>query len=436
MIFCFGILLFPSCNRSLGELKIQLPNSFRNVMIGEQTTFSFGPCEPSIFVSPKDPRQVVAGAILDNVYHSHDGGRSWESGILESPYGVFGDPAITADKEGAFYYLHLSDPSGMGWADEHLLDRIVIQRSDDYGRTWNEGSYTGHRHPKDQDKHWIAIDPATNQLIVTWTEFDKYGSTDPNDKSRILFSKSVDKGTTWSEPVAINQYDGNCLDDDDTTEGAVPAVGPNGELYVSWAYHEKIYFDRSLDGGKSWLDKDIMIAGQPGGWTFDVPGINRTNGMPVTAVDLSEGPYRGAIYVNWSDQRNGINDTDIWLSRSTDGGNKWSEPVRVNNDPPGKHNFFNWMSVDPVTGIIYSVFYDRRNYEDEQTDVYLAYSTDGGKSFINFKISENPFTPMKRVFIGDYNNISAYGGVVRPIWTRMVNGRLSVWTALIDIPTF
>ena len=49
-----------------------------------------------------------------------------------------------------------------------------------------------------------------------------------NSLGEILFSKSSDHGATWSEPVSINQYKGNCLDDDYTVEGAVPAVGPNG----------------------------------------------------------------------------------------------------------------------------------------------------------------------------------------------------------------
>jgi prepilin-type processing-associated H-X9-DG protein len=37
------------------------------------------------------------------------------------------------------------------------------------------------------------------------------------------------------------------------------------------------------------------------------------------------------------------------------------------------------------------------------------------------------------VFFGDYNNITAVDGHVRPIWTREVDGVLSVWTALLDL---
>ncbi len=408
--------------------------NFANVMIDSAGSSSFtGPCEPSIAVSSKNPLQMVAGAVLDRIYRSSNGGKTWSKSTLKSPYGVFGDPTIIADPKGNFYFAHLSDPTGGQWRDPEILDRIVIQKSSDAGASWTGGGFAGMHHPKDQDKQWLAVDPKSNRLYATWTEFDLYESKKASDKSRILFSSSADDGATWSETLPISQLEGDCLDDDNTTEGAVPAIGPNGEVYVSWAYQEKIFFDRSLDGGKTWLDKDVLVANQPGGWTVDVPGIFRANGLPITATDLSNGPNRGAIYVNWADQRNGVNDTDIWLAKSTNGGKNWSAPIRVNNDGKGKQQFFTWLAVDSVTGYLYIVFYDRRAYEDNQTDVYLAVSKDGGATFINKKISASPFLPSRGVFFGDYNNISAYDGIVRPIWTRCTGGQLSIWTALIDV---
>ena len=96
-------------------------------------------------------------------------------------------------------------------------------------------------------------------------------------------------------------------------------------------------------------------------------------------------------------------------------------------------DFFPWMAIDQATGYLYVVFYDRRNYEDNQTDVYLAYSKDAGQTWINEKVSESPFTPSEIIFFGDYNNISVHNGMVRPIWTRYEKGKLSVWTSLISI---
>lgn len=276
------------------------------------------------------------------------------------------------------------------------------------------------------------MNPKNNHVYLTWTQFDDYGSKLPKDQSNILFSMSKNGGKSWSEAVQINQVPGNCIDDDGTVEGAVPTVGPNGEIYVAWSLNDRIYFDRSTNGGKTWLKEDVVAGRHVGGWDMEIPGIGRANGMTVTGCDVSNGPHKGTIYINYADQRNGENDTDIWLIKSTDGGQTWSQPKRVNDDPAGKHQFFTWMSVDPVTGYLYFVFYDRRDHEGNATDVYLATSTDGGETFTNTRISESPFTPQQGPFFGDYNNISAYNGRIRPIWTRQEGDLLSIWTALID----
>jgi hypothetical protein len=432
------LLVFMACastKKSGSAEKNQKNRQFENVLIAEgKRGGDLGPCEPTICINPVNPNNVTAGAILDAYYWSEDGGKTWNASRLKSKHGVFGDPVLIADAKGHFYYAHLSDPEGKQWAGEKLLDRIVIQKSTDGGKSWTSGSYCGENHPKDQDKHWLCADPQSGHIYCTWTEFDLYNSKDTaKDHSRILFSKSTDGGETWSKAIKINQFDGDCLDDDNTTEGAVPTVGPNGEVYVSWAWNNKIWFDYSLDGGKTWQDKDLVVADQPGGWTYNVLGISRCNGLPITDCDRSKGPNRGTVYVNWSDHRNGEDNTDIFVAKSKDGGKTWSKPVRVNDDKTQNEQFLTWMTVDQVTGYVYCVFYDRRNYTDKQTDVYLAVSRDGGATFENMKISKEPFDPSKYVFFGDYNHISAHNGMVRPIWTRLHNGVLSVWTALIQL---
>jgi hypothetical protein len=394
-----------------------------NIMVSNILT----PEEPSIMISSKNPRYVVAGANLQSVYFSMDTGRTWNRQSLSSPLGVYGDPAIICDTAGNFYFFHLSDPPGTAF-----LDQIVVQKSADQGQSWSAGTSIGLNNTKENDKQWAVVNPTNNRIYTTWTLFDKYGSTLPTDSSHILFSKSQDGGATWTAPVRIDQHGGDCLDGDNTVEGAVPAIGPNGEVYVAWAGPDGLVFDRSLDGGNTWLTTDRIVTSIPGGWDFSIPGIYRGNGLPITVCDLSNGPGRGTIYINWSDQRNGVTDTDVWLVKSTDGGNSWSAPIRVNNDAAGKQQFFTWMTIDQSTGYLYFVFYDRRNYTDSRTDVYMARSTDGGLSFQNFKISQAPFAPSANIFFGDYINVSAEKGIIRPIWTRLENGQLSLWTALVD----
>ena len=396
----------------------------QNIMITNQ----YDPNEPSIMIDPKNPAVMIAAANIDRYFLSSDTGRTWTGHSLISTYGVWGDPALAVDTNSDFYFFHLSNPPSPGsW-----IDRIVCQKTTDSGQTWNNGSYMGLNGTKAQDKQWAAVNRKNNHIYVTWTQFDQYGSNDPLDSSIILFSKSIDGGQNWSAAKRINKRAGDCQDSDSTVEGAVPTVGPNGEIYVAWAGPEGIVFDRSLDEGQTWLANDIHVDPMPTGWDYEITGIQRANGLPVTACDLSGGPNQGTIYINWSDQRNGSTDTDVWLSKSTDGGNTWAAPVRVNNDGPGHQQFFTWMTIDQTTGYLWFVFYDRRNTIGNATEVWMARSTDGGQTFDNFKISQSPFTPVEFIFFGDYTNIVAYNNIVRPIWTRMELGQLSVWTALVD----
>ncbi len=400
---------------------------FENVQIDYEQ--DWGLSEPSITMNPANPNELVAGANINHYYYSIDGGFNWTKGILHSPVnGVWGDPCLITDTAGMFYYIHLSNPPDGNW-----IDRIVCQKFDIDNNQWVADTYMGLNGTKAQDKAWAVVDSGTNTIYVTWTQFDEYGTADTTKFSNIHFSKSTDGGLTWTDALGINQYSGDCVDSDNTTEGAVPAVGPNGEIYVAWAVHDSILFDRSLDGGQTWLDDDIFVSSQPGGWDYDIPGINRCNGLPITCCDISNSPYQGTIYVNWSDQRNGTDNTDIWISKSTDGGDTWSEAKRVNDDDSNKQQFFTWMTLDGMNGDIYIVFYDRRNYDDKNTDVYMARSTNGGDTFENILISETPFFPSSSVFFGDYTNITAFDGQVRPIWARADETQMSIWTAIVDI---
>jgi hypothetical protein len=393
------------------------------------------PNEPSIAINPKNYNQMVvtANGPLYNYYYSEDGGFTWNRvGNYSFALGYWGDPCVIADTSGNFYFFHLERLRLSGVL--RMPDRIYCRKmsGDQIGIEWPGVSYTGLNKPKMQDKEWGVYDPKTGNLYVAWSEFDVYGSPDPNHFSNILFSRSTDGGETWNDPKRINEVSGDCLDGSNSVMGAMPAVGPNGDVYVSWPGPSGICINKSRDQGETWFMNEIVVADNPAGDHYFIPGVSRGGSCPVIACDLSDGPYRGTLYINWSGVLSGYDDTDIWLSKSINGGMTWSVPKRVNDDPPGSHQFFHWMTVDPTNGYLYFVFYDRRNYDDTRTDVYIAVSKDGGETFTNHKISETPFTPDPRTFMGDYSQIAAYGDVIRPVWARMDDKHVSVWTAIID----
>ncbi|HRG60066.1 MAG TPA: sialidase family protein [Bacteroidia bacterium] len=385
------------------------------------------PNEVSIAIDFQNPNYLVAGANLDNVYSSKDTGRTWVNTKLTSEYTVYGDPCIINDYKGNFYYFHLSDYKNGTW-----IDRIVAQKSYSKGQNWELDTYMGLNNKKAQDKEWAVVDQKNGNIYVTWTQFDKYESKLKEDKSLILFSKSLNEGKTWSEPAVLSKFAGDCLDDDNTVEGAVPCVGLNGEINVAWAGPKGLVFNQSKNQGEQWFVEEKVVCEIPGGWNYDIDSVFRCNGLPITACDLSNGPNRGTIYINWSDQRNGKNNTDVWMVKSQDNGISWSKPIKVNNDKGQTQQFMSWFTIDQSNGRLYCLFYDRRNHNDVQTDVYLAYSDNGGESFTNIKINEKPFLPSKSFFFGDYINILAHNDIVRPIWMSMNNNKTAVWTALID----
>jgi hypothetical protein len=404
---------------------------YKNIRVNNPTSIS--PEEVTIAINPTNSLNLAAGANIKYYYYSNDGGYTWIEGQLSSSLGVWGDPCVTYDVNGNLYFGHLSNPPSPGY----WIDRIVVQKSSNGGQSWNSGSGIWFVPPKNQDKEWLIVDMTQslyrNRLYAAWTEFDAYGTNATTDSTRILFSFSTDAGDTWYPAIRISDDGGNCVDSDSTVEGAVPAVGPNGEVYLSWSGPKGIMFDKSTDGGATW-GNDIFVATQPGGWDFNVEGIYRCNGMPVTTCDVSNSPYRGTIYIQWSDQRNGIGNTDIFIIKSTDQGATWGAVKRVNDDSTIREQFFSWMTIDQITGYLYVVFYDRRARSGNYTDVYVAKSTDGGETFSNFKVSETSFNPTSNIFFGDYINIAAYDRKIYPIWMRLDGSALSVWTTIIEEP--
>src|SRR5262249_47818511 len=69
----------------------------------------------------------------------------------------------------------------------------------------------------------------------------------------------------------------------------------------------------------------------------------------------------GDIYVVYDDQGNGSADkADILFTESSDGGNKWSKPIRVNDDATTNDQWQPALAVTPDGSHVGGFWYDRR----------------------------------------------------------------------------
>jgi len=384
------------------------------------------PTRIAIAIQSKMPSNAIITVSPDVVFRTEDGGLNWSNKQIESPLGSGMENAAISDLKGHLFFFHTADapPGGNG------LDHLVVQRSTDGGRTWSAGTAIGEKENKDERGVGVAVHPRRPILYATWSEFDQYLLNDDNCHSNILYSMSTNGGGKWTKPVQITQTPGDCRGDDNTAEGAMPAIAADGRIFVTWSNQGVVFFDRSYDGGDMWLSNDIGIAKQMAGWSLNIPGHGATSGKPMIGIDNGQGRSHGSLYVTYADQAESNDDTDIWFLRSTNRGDTWTRPVKINADESRTHQYMPVMTVDEVTGNIFVVYYDRRNYSDLQTDVYLGYSLDAGNTFREIKISESPFIPDTSVQLG-MPAIAAYDGLIMPVWSRVDQGAVTIMTTVI-----
>jgi len=404
---------------------------FKNVKVADKRDGDTHPLNIGIAIQAKEPSVAVITVSPDRTFHTADGGQSWTEVSLASELGLGEETAIISDLKGHLHILHSSDKPGEGDADTNGLNRIVTQKSTDGGKTWSSGVAIGNNPAKDQRSAWPAVHPKRPILYAAWSEFDSYLLTNVNCHSNILFSMSTNAGGKWQKPVQINQSPGNCNGSDNSAEGATVAVGSDGRIFVTWANQGYIFFDRSYDGGEMWLMNDIALAKQQAGWSMKVPGHKPVSGKPVIGIDNTQSRTNGSLFVVYADQVESENDTDIWMLRSTNRGDSWTRPVSINSDETRSHQYLPAMAVDEVTGNIFIVYYDRRNSKDLQTDVYIAYSFDAGNTFHESKVSESSFEPNESALLSQNLAIAVFDGLVMPVWTRLDQGKVSVWTTAI-----
>jgi len=414
-LFCFTFTFVVSASFLRGQDLAKAPQAQVFTLTPEPGFFT----EPGIAVNPANPQQVV-GVFQDNVHaaYSVDGGRNWKVENIEAKnYRISGDVSAVFDNQGHAFVCYIAfDKLGSFnyWAHGATRNGIFIKRSLDGGKTWETDHIPVAEQKSEpgipfEDKPFIVADNTKSKyagnLYIGWT---RWRIAD----SQMVLSRSTDDGKTWSTPIEIDAHPGLPRDDNGAAEGFSGVVGPDGTLYAIWSQDDAIMLTTSRDGGKTFSHARAAIHTAP--IMYAIQTLERANGFPQIAID----PKSKRLYISWSDYRNG--DLDVFLSTSDNGGKKWSEPVRVNNDlvHDGVEQFFQWLAVDPTEGSVDVLFYDRRrDPQNIKQTVVLARSTDGGHSFNNYAWTDEPFEASS-VFFGDYTGLAAYGGRVYGIWTE------------------
>jgi len=252
------------------------------------------------------------------------------------------------------------------------------------------------------------------------------------------FGRSTDAGLTWTTTFTPSN----------TQPGCYIAVGPNDSInggsviYVTntGSTSARTYdFYRSTNGGANFtLMSSQNFVGYVGSLNtagrFVINGA-RTAPHPKIAMDNSDGPYRGRLYLVYAtnDPPGNGNKPDVWLRYSTDYGATWSPQKIVNDnpDPQLSDQWFPEISCERTTGNLYIHWYDDRNAPSTfGTDVYATYTTNGGESFVpNQRITNQTFTypnppcaPNTNCYRGDYTSITANQNTAFSVWGDHRNG--------------
>jgi hypothetical protein len=85
------------------------------------------------------------------------------------------------------------------------------------------------------------------------------------------------------------------------------------------------------------------------------------------------------------------------------------------------------------------LFYDDRNTTSDSTGVFLARSEDGGEHWSEFQISDNNFKPNPVIgtsgSMGDFISITSNSGKLSLMWMDNRTGVYQIWSAIIDYST-
>ena len=178
---------------------------------------------------------------------------------------------------------------------------LAVSRSNDGGRTWNPTYFSfsgGSDHFN--DKPMITSDrnldsPYRDRIYIAWDAASGGSATGGG----VLVATSKDSGASFSIVRADDpQGPGRAI-------GAVPFIGPNGELYVAWNDYRAntIAFTRSLSSGGASFSPQSVISAKTIPFDVAIPAEFNRRALiyPACDADRSTGPFRGRLYCSWID---------------------------------------------------------------------------------------------------------------------------------------
>lgn len=393
-----------------------------------ETFIAKSPADQHTFFVSCNTISFVPFFISEGIYSTTTSGLSWTGSDTCAGYPMEyhgGDPGITIDRNGTFILTHLGRTPFVGLFCNYSLDR---------GQTWSAQTAIS---TDDLERASLATDATAGSSFygrsyAVWTKL-----TTPFP---LMFAFTDDVTHSWSSPKQVNNPVNRCA-------GGDVAVGPGGVVYACWAgvtssapFKEiQVGLATSSSGGNAWTVNENI---------FPVNGITgvlpqksniRVNGLPSIAVDTTNGPRKGWIYIvtGQKDLAPAGSDPDIIMYRSANGGQTWSQGIRVNQDAlnNGKIQYFPAIHVDR-SGTVNVIFYDDRRTTSDSTGVFLARSADGGNSWREYEISDSHFKPvpiggMGQGYQGDNIDLSSDENTLIPVWMDNRTGVYQIWSALI-----
>jgi hypothetical protein len=376
--------------------------------------------ETAVAVSPQNPSQAVVAVMSTardavDLYTSHDGGVSWSSGTPMPSLATNGrtynagqgDPVVVADRLGVFHAaaLMISDAPAQ-------TSSVAASRSLDGGLTWSAPVIVAELPLRSgvrefDDKEWLAVDdtggPFDGNVYLLWQRI-----TLPAQplQSRMMFSRSTDRGVSWSEPVALTTPS--------SSGQSMVTIGPAGEVYIGYYRNADggIVLRKSVDGGETFGEPLRMPA--PPWIGGPIPNTSKATfkAFPMLLCDRSNGPHRGTLYVVSGTSTTSVTGQTVGgaaVIRSADGGRTWSSPQMLSTPTTGDA-IFPSGAIDQATGELVVAWMDRRDDPaNTLARLYATRSRDGGVTFD----TPRAFSPQFSIdadWIGDYYGVAGHGG--------------------------